>query len=286
MKGSGLGGPGDVKGGKTRFDDVYDRPDPRAYFARLAPLRYEIPHHAQGVFRRTVADWRAAAPGGGGQGSPTVLDVCCSYGVNAALLNHDLTLAELYEHYTCPRAQRLSTAELVAWDKRFYAERRRSDAVPVVGLDIAGRALRYARAVGLLDAAFAEDLERGPAGPGLRRALSGVGLITITGGGSYVTRRTFDALLDAAHRPVWVSAFVLRTVSYAGIAAALDAHGLRTVSDPARSWPQRRFTDAHEQAYAVAAVRALGADPEGLESAGRFHTVLYESRPAARWEAQ
>ncbi|MEU7282085.1 hypothetical protein AB0A69_25405 [Streptomyces sp. NPDC045431] len=269
-------------GGKARFDDVYDQPDPRAYFARLAPLRYEIPHHAQTVFRRTVAEWRTAAPRGG-RGAPTVLDVCCSYGVNAALLNHDLTLAELYEHYTCPRARRLSTEELIAWDKEFYAGRRRADAVPVVGLDIAGRALRYARAVGLLAAAFTDNLERGPAGPGLRRAASGVGLLTMTGGGSYVTRRTFDALLDATRPPVWVSAFVLRTVSYAGIAEALASRGMRTVADPARTWPQRRFTDAREQAYAVEAVRALGADPEGLESAGRFHTVLYESRPTQQW---
>ncbi|WP_149179711.1 hypothetical protein [Streptomyces sp. TRM49041] len=277
---AGTDGPDSTASGKSRFDDIYDQPDPRAYYARLSPLEYEIPHHAQAVFRRAAAE--RAATTDGAEGSPVVLDACCSYGINAALLNHDLTLADLYAHYTSPEARRLSTGELTAWDKAFYAEHRRPDAAPVIGLDVAARAVRYARAVGLLDAAFTDNLEQEPSpGPGLGRAMADVGLITITGGGSYLTRRTFDALLGAARRPLWVSAFVLRTVSYADIADALAAHGLRTTSDPTRTYPQRLFTDARERQYAIEAVRALGADPEGRESAGRFHTVLYESRPAS-----
>lgn len=265
--------------GKARFDDIYDQPDPRAYFRRLAPLEYEIPHHAQAAFRRTSA----AADGG------TVLDLCCSYGINAALLNHEVTLAELYAHYTAPGTEDLTTAELVLRDKQFYGARRRADAVPVIGLDIAGRALRYAQDVGLLDDAFAENLERDAPSDRLRDAMAGVGLLTLTGGGSYLTRRTFEALLGFARRPVRVSAFVLRTVSYVPVAECLAAYGLRTVADVSRTYPQRLFTDAREEAFAVEAVRALGADPSGREESGpagpgRFHTVLYESGPAEAWE--
>ncbi|MFD0142643.1 MULTISPECIES: hypothetical protein [unclassified Streptomyces] len=256
--------------GKARFEDIYDQPDPRAYFRRLAPLEYEIPQRAQGAFRR------AAAERDGG----TVLDLCCSYGINAALLNHDVTLAELYARYTDPAVSGLTAAELAVEDKGFYASRRHADAVPVAGLDVAGSALRYAREVGLLDDAFAENLEGGAApSTRLRAAMADVGLITLTGGGSYLTRRTFAALLEWAGRPLRVSAFVLRTVSYEPIAQCLASYGLRTVCDPSRTYPQRLFTDASEQRYAVEAARALGADPEGRESAGRFHTVLYESAP-------
>ncbi|HEY9375305.1 hypothetical protein [Streptomyces sp.] len=265
--------------GKARFDDIYDQPDPRTYFRRLAPLGYEIPHHAQAAFRRAAA----------GPGTGAVLDLCCSYGINAALLNHEVTLAELYAHYTAPDVEHLTTAELVLRDKQFYGARRRADAVPVIGLDIAGRALHYAQDVGLLDDAYAENLERDAPSERLRKAMGGVGLLTLTGGGSYLTRRTFDALLDCAQRPLRVSAFVLRTVSYAPVAECLAAHGLRTVADVSRTYPQRLFTDAREQAFAVEAVRALGADPTGREETGptgpgRFHTVLYESGPAEAWE--
>ncbi|MGW5210159.1 hypothetical protein ACWEQO_02770 [Streptomyces sp. NPDC004051] len=279
MAGSGSGGTEGAGEGKARFDDIYDRPDPRAYFGRLAPLEYEIPHHAQPVFRQVAAE--RAALDDGRPHSPAVLDVCCSYGINAALLNHDVTLAEMYERYTSPAHRTVSTAELAARDKEFYAERRRPDAVPVFGLDVSAPAVHYALEAGLLDAAFTDDLEQGPPGPGLSRALAEVGLITLTGGGSYVTARTFTALLDGVRRPVWVSAFVLRTVSYRPIVRALAVHGLSTTVDVSRTYPQRLFTDEQERRYAIAAVRALGGDPAGREEAGRFHTLHYESRPDA-----
>ncbi|MEW2621409.1 hypothetical protein [Streptomyces sp. NPDC048106] len=263
--------------GKSRFDDVYIQPDPRAYFTRLAPLGYEIPHHAQPVFRQLAAEW--AAHGDGRAGGPVVLDLCCSYGINAALLNHEVTLAELYERYMSDTAWRMTSAGLAAWDREFYAERRRPDALRVYGLDIAAPAVRYAQEAGLLEAGFTDDLERVSPGPGLRGALDEVGLMTLTGGGSYITERTFAALLDAVRRPVWVSAFVLRTVSYEPVVRTLAAHGLRTTVDVSRTYPQRRFTDERERRHAIEAVRALGGDPSGLEEEGRYHSLLYNSKP-------
>lgn len=275
MSGSGSGG---AWRGKSRFDDVYVQPDPRAYFTRLAPLGYEIPHHAQPVFRQLAAE--RAAHDDGRAGVPVVLDLCCSYGINAALLNHDVTLAELYDRYTSDTARRMTSARLAEWDREFYAERRRPDALRVYGLDIAAPAVRYAREAGLLDAGFTDDLERVPPGPELRDALGEVGLITLTGGGSYITERTFAALPGQVRRPVWVSAFVLRTVSYEPVARALAAHGLHTTTDVSRTYPQRRFTDERERRHAIEAVRALGGDPSGREEEGRYHSVLYTSRPS------
>ncbi|MEU2564484.1 hypothetical protein ABZ626_34905 [Streptomyces longispororuber] len=267
--------------GKTRFDDIYDRPDPRAYFRRLAPFAYEIPQHAQGVFRRTLAERERSAPPGPGAERITVLDLCCSYGINAALLNHDLTLDDLYAHYTGEEAGRLTVSELLDRDKEFYAARRRADAVRVVGVDTSAEATAYALAVGLLDEAYAENLERVPPSPGLVRALGRVGLLTVTGGVGYVSHRTFDALLAHVRLPLWVSAFVLRTVPYDRIAECLAAHGLTTTTDPERLYPQRLFTGPEEQRDAVARVLAAGDDPTGLEAAGRYYTRLYASRPRA-----
>lgn len=262
--------------GKSRFDDIYDQPDPRAYFRRLAPLEYEIPHHAQKVFHRTVAE-RAAAPGT--DGPVTVLDLCCSYGINAALLNHHLTLADLYAHYTSPEVLALTTTELIDLDKAFYASRRRADATPVIGLDAAGRAVGYALSVGLLDQGYGENLEHRPPSPPLRRAVAGTGLITVTGGIGYITRRTFEALLECTATPVWVSAFVLRTVDYQPVISTLAAFGLDTETDAARTYPQRLFTGSAEQRNAIEQARLAGHDPTGLETAGHYHTQLYQSRP-------
>ncbi|MET9887923.1 hypothetical protein ABZZ20_33260 [Streptomyces sp. NPDC006430] len=258
----------------TAFDEVYQLPDPRGYFTLLS--EYRTPHHAQVPFRRIIEARRAQLSG---PAEPfTVLDLCSSYGINAALINHDLTLDELNEHYTSAEAAKLSTDELIEWDRYFYAARRRPDAVRFLGLDKSAPALSYARAVGLLDECFPENLEAAEPSAGLLRAARTIQLITLTGGASFLTPRTFHSLLGTAPAQVWVAAFVLRTVSYQDIEACLESYGLTTERAEA-THPQRPFTDLAEQRYAIRAVTALGEDPSGKEADGYFHARLHLSRP-------
>ncbi|MFK8909110.1 hypothetical protein [Streptomyces sp. YS-3] len=262
--------------GMTPFDDIYDQPDPRAYFQALGPLEYQTPHHGQSIFRRALA---ARSRGVRAPEPVTVMDICCSYGINAALLNHEVTLDDLYAHYTSPQATALTTAELIEWDRGYYAARRRDNPARVIGLDMAANAISYACEVGLIEAGFAENLEAAPPSQPLRRAARHARLITITGGSSFLSPRTFQPILACAQDPVWVAAFVLRTTSYAPIAACLESFGLVTEKATTHPFRQRRFTDKDEQQYAVQAVAAAGDDPYGTESDGYFHTVLHLSRP-------
>ena len=263
-------------GTRTGFDHVYEQPDPRGYFQALGSFGYQIPHHAQQVFRRLVA---ALASSNAGR-RVTVLDICCSYGINAALLNHDLTLADLCTRYTGSETTTLSVEALVSADQVFYAAHRHPTGplARVVGLDPARNAVDYARAVGLLDVSFAENLETTPASAALLAAVRDVRLLTVTGGASFLSPRTFQPLLDNAERPVWVAAFVLRTGSYQPIADVLARYGLVTEIS-ARTYLQRRFTSPAEQRYAIDAVIATGQDPSGKETDGAYHTNLYLSRP-------
>nr|WP_242438941.1 hypothetical protein [Streptomyces sp. CB00455] len=265
-----------LPGGMTPFDDIYDQPDPRGYFRALGALDYQAPHHGQSVFRRAVAALTPTARAG----EPvTVLDICCSYGINAALLNHEVTLDDLYAHYTSPQATALTTADLIEWDRSYYAARRRRDPARVLGLDMAVNAISYACEVGLLEQGFAENLEAAAPSASLLRAAEHVRLITITGGATFLSPRTFQPILTCAEGPVWVAALVLRTTSYEPIAACLASNGLVTETATTRTFRQRRFTDADEQRYAVQAVTAAGHDPHGKETDGYFHTVLHLSRP-------
>ncbi|MFD9424330.1 MULTISPECIES: hypothetical protein [unclassified Streptomyces] len=270
----GEGAEAPVQRTMTPFDDIYDRADPRAFFRELGAFGYRTPQHARPVFRRLAA-LRLSGTG------DAVLDLCCSYGINAALLNHDVTLEGLQAHYTAPRTVAMTTQELIAHDRAFFRARRRRDAVAVIGLDIAPRAIAYARAVGLLDDGFAENLETSPPSPALLDAARSVRLITITGGASFLSGATFQPILDNAGPPPWVAAFVLRTGSYAPIAEHLARHGLTTEKYAGATFVQRRFTSAAEQRYAVDAVAATGEDPDGKETAGHFHTALHLSRPRA-----
>jgi SAM-dependent methyltransferase len=267
--------------GKARFDEIYNRPDPRDYFTGLRPLAYQTPSHAQEAFRRVVCAREAA------RGGPVrVLDLCCSYGINAALLNHDFTLDDLYARYTSPELAGLSTDQLAEADRAFYAERRRPDAVPVAGLDSAERAVEYACAAGLLDEGFAEDLENAQPSAALRDALARTDLIIVTGGVGYVFTDTFGRLLGAAPDEVWVAAFVLRTVPYRPVADLLSESGLVTEKLHERTFPQRRFADEAERRSAAELLAKAGLDMADKEATGYYHTELFLSRPAKDRDAE
>ncbi len=269
-----------VKPGKARFDDIYDRPDPRAYFRTLRRLNYQIPHHAQRVFRALMeARRKTRSP----EHSTTVLDLCCSYGINAALLNYELTLDDLNTRYASPRMAGLTSSELAALDRAFFAARRRPRAARSVGVDLASNAVSYALKVGLLDEGFAENLERAAPSPALQSAISSVDLVTVTGGIGYISERSFQRILDCASEPPWVVAFVLRMVSYEPIAETLSRYGLVTEQLASETFLQRRFANAEERLYALDELERAGVDVSGKESGGYYHSQLFVSRPA--WDA-
>ncbi|MGY5128740.1 hypothetical protein [Streptomyces nigrescens] len=264
--------------GKADFEAIYNCPDPRRYFTTLQPLDYQIPHHGQAVFRavaETLQRRRSDRP------PLNVVDLCCSYGVNAALLNHRLDLSDLYGRYAAPGPGMPSTGQLIEEDRTFFATRRRTDPFRITGIDSADRAVAYAQAVGLLDHGFAENLELDEPSPELRRVLADTDLITVTGGVGYITARTFAHLFDNVSAPPWVAAFVLRTVSYQPVSALLARAGLVTEKLTTRTFRQRRFADGGERRATFDALAGLGLSTAGKESDGFYHAELYLSRPAA-----
>lgn len=266
-----------VHEGKASFDHLYDLPDPRPLFRALAPLGYRIPHDGERLFSFLLAEQRRD----NGDAPLTVLDVCCSYGINAALLKHDLTLKDLYEHYGAEESDGLSAGELAEADRAFFAERRSTARLRVLGLDTAGNAIGYALRTGLLDGGFSENLEHDEPSRALASALGGVDLITVSGGVGYLSARTFDRLLAHTHgRCPWVATFPLRNVDYEPIAEALARYGLVTEQWTGHTFPQRAFVTSQEQRFAVRGVRERGLDPAGKEADGQFHADFYLSRPA------
>lgn len=264
------------KGGKASFDHVYNEADPRDYFTTLGDLEYQAPAHGARVFPRLVERQREQL----GRDDLVVLDLACSYGVNAALLNHDLTLDDLYARYRSPELASLSTDELVLADREFFDEHRRPDTVRVLGQDVADRAVAYAQRVGLHWQSTSENLEEDDPSDALAEALSQVDLITVTGGVGYISERTFDRVLKCvgADDGCWVASFALRWIEYDQLAELFAAYGLETEKLAGHLFPQRRFADDAERDFALKEHRRIG-----VESGGKFEgwylSEFYLSRP-------
>ncbi|GAB4521202.1 MAG: class I SAM-dependent methyltransferase [Amphiplicatus sp.] len=255
---------------KAKFDEIYNAPDPRAYYTTLAALDYRIPTEARPVFQRLIRSLDKARP--------KVVDVGCSYGVNAAMIRHDLAFDDLARRYAAPAMQAASTAEVILEDARLFADLPRSLDAVFVGVDVANEAAGYAKSVGLIEEAIVENLEIEPLYD--PAPLADADLLITTGAVGYVTDETFAKLIDAAKGPPpMVAAFVLRQFPFDDIAARLEDYGLVARKLEGRYFPQRRFRDAAEAEAAVEAVCALGLDPAGLEAEGRYYAELYFAAP-------
>jgi SAM-dependent methyltransferase len=265
-----------LNAGKADFNAIYDQADPRAYFAVLGALNYIIPDVARPVFDQIIGHLIKRL------GRPlTVLDLGCSYGVNAAILKHGLGTDALRARYADPRLSRCSTSELAAFDQHYFASWPKRHDLKIIGLDVSRPATDYALRVGLLDDVITTDLETEALSAGDARKLSSVDLVISTGCIGYITERTFkrilDVLDDRAHP--WVASFVLRMFPFDAIDAALTTKGLVTEKLSGATFVQRRFRDADEAKATHAALRALGIDTRGKESDGLYHAEFFLSRP-------
>ncbi|MFJ7215785.1 class I SAM-dependent methyltransferase [Amycolatopsis sp. NPDC098790] len=251
--------------GKISFDHIYTAPDPRPFFGTLRRVDYEIPQLAKPYFAKLIGEHPAERP--------TVLDVGCSYGVNAALRRCEATMDDLYAHYTDPDVRALSHAQLIEADRARVTD---PGGAKFYGLDASAPALEYALSAGFLDEAIHADFESEDPDSTQRKLLEDVDLVISTGCVGYVTEKTI-ARIARESRP-WMAHFVLRMFSYEPVADSLAGLGYDTAPVPG-VFRQRKFASAEEQAQILDTLDAAGIDPTGLEADGWLYAQLYVSRP-------
>ncbi|ADP80614.1 methyltransferase type 12 [Pseudofrankia inefficax] len=280
--------------GKVSLEHVYNQPDPRAYFRTLRTLDYRLPQLAKPYFSKIIDECQETRP----DQRLRVLDVGCSYGVNAALLKFDVAMDDLYDRYAGEDSLAVDAntrAALVARDRALATARDGATDIEVVGLDASGPALSYALDAGFLDDALHADLEsRDPTEPE-RARLAGVDLVISTGCLGYVTGRTLTRIVTAATggsaapgpgetagggRPglPWMAHFTLRMFPFDPIAETLAGFGYQTVAVD-RMFEQRRFASPQERDQVLATLAGVGVDPRGLEADGWLYAQLFISRP-------
>ncbi|GAA2611600.1 class I SAM-dependent methyltransferase [Actinomadura fulvescens] len=259
--------------GKISLDHIYTQPDPRAYFGTLRGLGYTIPDLAKPFFAELIGEYRDVRD----VSIPTVLDIGCSYGINAALLRCDTTMKELYDRYG--DAEDADRGELLAGDRELVDSHDRLKRTRFLGLDASYQALEYALQAGFIDGAMHADLEARDPTPHERERLAGVDLVISTGCVGYVTERTISRIV-AVHggRKPWMAHFVLRMFPFDPVTEVLAEAGYETVRHEG-VFKQRRFATPEEQSLVLDRLAGIDVDPRGLETDGWFYAELFVSRP-------
>ncbi len=262
--------------GKIDLTNIYDRPDPRLYYSTLRRLEYMIPETAKPVFQEVIGAYRQARH----KDRIRIVDVGCSYGINAAILKGDLEMAQLYSLYSSEITANARRNQLLVRDQTLVEEIVKDAELEVVGLDASANAIKYAVEANLLDDGVAADLESGPPTPEVATVLDDADLVISTGCIGYVSESTFKSILEvnAPNKP-WMVHFVLRMFPFTEIQETLDACGYVTEKVKDQTFLQRRFASEEEQEHVLERLSGLGIDPEGLESEGWYHAEAFISRP-------
>ncbi len=266
--------------GKIDLSNIYDRSDPRSYYSTLRRLQYIIPETAKPVFQHVIDAYRQAHD----QEKVRIVDIGCSYGINAAMLKGDLEMEQLYSHYAPEATVDAKRTQLLARDQSILEDSAGDADLEVVGLDASANAIRYAVEANLLDDGVAADLESGRPSPSVAAVLDSADLVISTGCIGYVGESTFKRILEvnAPNKP-WMVHFVLRMFPFTGIESVLEGFGYVTQKVEDRTFLQRRFASAEEQERVLQRLAALGIEPQGLESDGWYHAEAFISCPAEEY---
>lgn len=275
------GNPGNTSQAKTNFDHIYNCADPEPYFQALRPLDYRSPQSALPIFSACIRALQQLRE----REQLSILDLCCGYGVNAALINHRLGMDDLYDYYDDADRSALPLVQRLIADRDFFDQRKASPEHSVIGVDIAQNALAYARLTGLMQQSYAIDLERKPVSTPLQEALGDVDLIIVTGGLSYIGATTFQCLLERfprRQRP-WVVCLPLRISDFRKPVEVFSRFGMRAeqIKSAGLTFRQRRFSDPNEEKRVLKQLHELGLNPAGKEAQGYLHGACYLARPSA-----
>ncbi len=270
----GTGQSPDLGGDKHSFAPTYNLKWPNRYLNAHRALDYVIPQNAKFVFERLITECMRKR----GKKYLKVVDIGCSYGINAALLKCRTTLDELYAEASSPNGA-LMTRSIEAHHHFFAARTRRNDLF-FVGLDPATRAIDYSLRTGLINAAVTANLELQDLTDADLSLLSDVDLIISTGCVGYVTERTFARLYPAVARSKpWVACFVMHPFGYHRISEILAPYDLATREIPGCRQRQRRFSTSKERRKVLALMKALKIDDRLERTTGYIYASFHLSVP-------
>jgi hypothetical protein len=266
---------------KEDFNQVYNLPDPRPYYAGLVATDYRCPEVVANVLRSIGSAVVAARDGEAGEPRALrVIDFACGFGAVGAILRHDITMVQLYAYYAASSWQLGDGSRHREADRQYYAGSKleAQPAVEITGLDIVGNALDYAAQMGFIDATADENLVDEPPSQQLQERLAAADLVIEAGAVGEVTHLVYGQILASGARP-WFLRCPKPDVDWTSLTEVLDKadYVSEQFSGPLR---YRKALGAEEDARVRALAKKHGISADDALVDGYIAIRLTLSRPA------
>lgn len=259
---------------KKDFSDVYVQKYPAPYLEEMKNVEYRIPDQTKPLYKhlaeRIVNYTRRPIK---------ILDIGSSYGINSALINHELVMSELDEFFieNNPHPSIKST-------QNFFDDLPNSDSnLEFYLVDISSPALDFAEKAGLCQESFCINLEKESIPNKLQQVMQDIDLIISTGCVGYIGWKSFVKIfqkIGSGRDPLPVFAFtILRIFPSDDIERVFRENNFELVKTRIGPLKQRRFYDENEKNDTIRLLKSRNIETRNLEDTGYYFADLYVGGP-------
>ncbi len=261
---------------KLDLNEVYDLKDPTPYYQSIIQYEYDLPERAKSYFKKIINTYRNYES----VNSVKILDIGCSYGINAALLKFDKSITELYQHYTNPLRLQESELSRRHLDSKWFHESRFDEELQFIGLDSAEQAVNYATESQLIQSGISTNLEKFPLLKEHYTNLKDINLLISTGCIGYITEVTFKKILSAVEdlSKLWGAVFVLKMFDISELQKTLAQHNLVLV-ETGVTVKQRSFSSFEEKESMINFIEKQGLSAENEKKSDNLFAQLFLISP-------
>lgn len=259
---------------KKDFSDVYTKKFPAPYLEQMRDVEYRIPDQTKPLYEHITERMINYS-----RKPINILDLGSSYGINSALLGHELVMSELDEFFI-KQHPHPSLSEVHDFfsdlpsnnpNLRFYL------------VDTSSPALEFAENAGLCEKSFCVNLENEPLSKEFKQTLHNIDLIISTGCIGYIGWKSFERIFEniSPNDAFPLFAFsLLRMFDVSEIALAFKRNNFVLVKTKVGPLKQRRFYDGAEMKKTLDLLKYRDLDTRGLEDTGYYYADFYMAGPA------
>jgi len=264
---------------KKNFTNIYAQKTPYSYLKEMQVLQYRIADYTKPLYLSLAEQMYDKL-----QRPINILDIGSSYGINSALLKHDLVMSELDDFFLT------DDEPTITQTKQFFEKQPLNDHLNFYQIDISHPAIAFSENVGLCKKGICINLETNNSR--LSQILPKFDMVIATGCIGYIGYKAFSNLFEVIKNqksyspqlesqnitPIFAFS-VLRIFDMEKIKRAFDYYGYSLMKSDIGPIPQRQFSNTDEQSQTLSLLHGKGIDTKMYEDDGHFYADFYVASP-------